>query len=117
MFFMFTLGTIFMCLTGFALFAQQWGWGTTYMNLFGWVFVVLGDPQNVRTWHHLVMWYLVLFAVVHTYMVFREDIMSGESVVSTMINGIRMFKRPPPVAEDLEAPTVQREGTVERRAA
>ncbi len=117
MFFMFTLGTIFMIVTGFALFAQQWGWGTTYMNLFGWVFVVLGDPQNVRTWHHLVMWYLVLFAVVHTYMVFREDIMSGESVVSTMINGIRMFKRPPPVAEDLEAPTVQRGGTVERRAA
>jgi Ni,Fe-hydrogenase I cytochrome b subunit len=27
--------------------------------------------------------------------VFREDIMSGESVIGTMINGIRMFKREP----------------------
>jgi Ni/Fe-hydrogenase 1 B-type cytochrome subunit len=41
------------------------------------------------------MWYLVLFSVVHMYMVFREDIMSGESIISTMVNGIRMFKRVP----------------------
>ena len=33
----------------------------------------------VRTLHHLAMWYLVLFAIVHMYMVFREDIMSGET--------------------------------------
>ncbi len=65
------------------------------MNLMGWVFVLFGDPQMVRTLHHLAMWYLVLFAVVHMYMVFREDIMSGESVIGTMTNGIRMFKREP----------------------
>ena len=45
---------------------------------FGWVFVVFGDPQMVRTLHHLAMWYLLLFAFIHMYMVFREDIMSGE---------------------------------------
>jgi Ni/Fe-hydrogenase 1 B-type cytochrome subunit len=49
----------------------------------------------VRTIHHLAMWYLLLFAVIHIYMVFREDIMSGESVIGTMINGIRTFKRAP----------------------
>jgi Ni/Fe-hydrogenase 1 B-type cytochrome subunit len=65
------------------------------MNLMGWVFVVFGDPQMVRTLHHLAMWYLVLFAVIHIYMVFREDIMSGESVIGTMINGIRTWKREP----------------------
>jgi hypothetical protein len=27
--------------------------------------------------------------------VFREDVMSGESVVGTMISGIRLFKREP----------------------
>ena len=81
-------------LAQFALYAQQWAWGTSYMNWFGWVFVWLSDAQNVRTWHHLAMWYVVLFAVAHIYMVFREDIMSGESVISTMVNGIRMFKRP-----------------------
>lgn len=115
MFFMFTLGTLFMIVTGFALFAQQWPAGVSYMKLFGWVFAVLGDPQNVRTLHHLAMWYLVLFALVHTYMVFREDIMSGASVVSTMINGIRMFKRPPAQAQ--VQTTTRRPAVEERRAA
>jgi Ni/Fe-hydrogenase 1 B-type cytochrome subunit len=41
------------------------------------------------------MWYLLLFTLIHVYMVFREDIMSGESVISTMVNGIRMWKREP----------------------
>jgi Ni/Fe-hydrogenase 1 B-type cytochrome subunit len=95
MFAMYTLGTIFMIVTGFALYAEQWGWGTLPMNLMGWVFVLFGDPQTVRTLHHLGMWYLVLFAVIHMYMVFREDIMSGQSVIGTMTNGIRMWKNQP----------------------
>ncbi len=95
MFLMFTLGAIVIILTGFSLFAEQYGWGSAWMNAFGWVNVLLGGSQMVRTIHHLAMWYLVLFAVIHMYMVFREDIMSGESVIGTMINGIRTFKREP----------------------
>ena len=95
MFAMFTLGAIFMIVTGLALYSEQWGWGLLPMNLFGWVFVLFGDPQTVRTLHHLCMWYLLLFAFIHMYMVFREDVMSGESVIGTMINGIRMWKREP----------------------
>ncbi len=95
MFFMFTLGTIFIIVTGLALYAEQWGWGLLPMQLMGWVFVLFGDPQMVRTLHHLAMWYLVVFAMVHVYMVFREDVMSGETVVGTMISGLRLFKREP----------------------
>ncbi len=95
MFLMYTLGTIFMIVTGLALYAEQWGWGTPWMNAFGWVFVLFGDPQMVRTLHHLGMWYLLLFAVIHVYMVLREDVMSGQSVVGAMISGIRLWKREP----------------------
>jgi Ni/Fe-hydrogenase 1 B-type cytochrome subunit len=95
MFSMFMLGVVVLILTGFALFAQQYPWGTTWMNLFGWVTVLLGEPQAVRTVHHFAMWYMLLFAMIHTYMVFREDITRGSTVISTMINGIRMFKREP----------------------
>ena len=95
MFFMYVLGTLVIVLTGFSLYAEQYGWGSAWMAAFGWVNVLLGGSAMVRTIHHLAMWYLVLFAVVHMYMVFREDIMSGESVIGTMINGIRMFKREP----------------------
>lgn len=93
MFAMFTLGTIFMLITGFALYAEQWGWGLWPMDLMGWVFVVGEQPQTVRTWHHLGMYYVLLFALIHVYMVFREDIMSGESVIGTMINGLRLWKK------------------------
>ena len=95
MFAMFVLGALFMITTGFALYAQQWGWGETPMNLFGWVFGWIGDPQEVRTLHHLGMWYLLLFVMIHVYMVFREDIMSGQSVIGTMVSGVRLFKRAP----------------------
>jgi len=97
MFFMYTLGTLVIIVSGFALYAEQWGWGSVPMRLFGWVFVVCGDAQTVRTIHHLAMWYLLLFAFVHMYMVFREDVMGGASMVSTMVNGIRLFKREPKV--------------------
>jgi Ni/Fe-hydrogenase 1 B-type cytochrome subunit len=39
------------------------------------------------------MWYLIMFTIVHLYMVVREDICSGETVMSTMINGWRVEKR------------------------
>jgi Ni/Fe-hydrogenase 1 B-type cytochrome subunit len=38
------------------------------------------------------MWYLIMFMLVHLYMVVRADIFSGETVMSTMINGWRVEK-------------------------
>jgi Ni/Fe-hydrogenase 1 B-type cytochrome subunit len=94
-FFLFTLGVLTLILTGFGMYAQQHAWGTPWMNTFGWVTTLLGEPQTVRTVHHFAMWYVLLFAVIHIYMVFREDVMSGATIISTMINGIRTFKREP----------------------
>jgi Ni/Fe-hydrogenase 1 B-type cytochrome subunit len=95
MFGMFTLGTIVLILTGLGLYAQGYGWGSGWMNLFGWVTVLCGSPQAVRTLHHLAMWYVLVFAVVHIYMAFREDIMGGSTILSTMSNGVRMWKGEP----------------------
>jgi Ni/Fe-hydrogenase 1 B-type cytochrome subunit len=92
MFAMYVLGTIAIILTGMAMFSEQYGWGSVWMNLFGWVNVLLGGSQMVRLVHHLLMYYLLIFAVIHMYMVIREDVMSGESVVGSMINGLRTFK-------------------------
>ena len=92
MFAMYVLGAIVISLTGLALFSEQYGWGSVWMNMFGWVNVLLGGSQMVRLVHHLAMYYLLIFAVIHMYMVIREDVMSGESVVGTMISGVRSFK-------------------------
>jgi Ni/Fe-hydrogenase 1 B-type cytochrome subunit len=95
MFAMFTLGTIVLILTGLGLYAQGYGWGSGWMNAFGWVTVLLGTPQAVRTVHHLAMWYVLLFSMVHMYMAFRQDIVGRSTILSTMVNGIRMFKEEP----------------------
>jgi Ni/Fe-hydrogenase 1 B-type cytochrome subunit len=46
----------------------------------------------VHTFHRLGMWVMLIFTMAHIYMAFREDIMSKQSIVSTMVNGYRYFK-------------------------
>lgn len=92
MFFGFTLMTVFMICTGFALYAEGAGQGSWQWSMFSWVLNLFGDSQNLHTWHHAGMWAMVLFVMIHVYAAIREDIMSRQSMVSTMISGERMFK-------------------------
>ncbi len=93
MFIMFVFGVIFEIVTGFALYGEASGYGSWSYVLFSrWVVPFFGSGQAVHTWHRLGMWYLVIFVIVHVYMVIREDIMSRQTMLSTMINGWRYFK-------------------------
>lgn len=92
MFFMFVLGSVFMTITGFALYSEGQGQGGWADQVFGWVIPLFGQSQDVHTWHHLGMWYIVLFVLLHVYAAVREDIMSRQSLISTMVSGVRMFK-------------------------
>lgn len=85
-------GSIFMIFTGFALYAEGEGQGGWYDRLFGWVIPLFGQSQDVHSWHHLGMWWILTFVIIHIYVAIREDIMSRQSIVSTMISGYRMFK-------------------------
>jgi Ni/Fe-hydrogenase 1 B-type cytochrome subunit len=42
--------------------------------------------------HHLGLWVLVIFIILHVYVAIREDIMSRQSMISTMISGERHFR-------------------------
>ncbi|MBY4678848.1 Ni/Fe-hydrogenase, b-type cytochrome subunit [Marinobacterium arenosum] len=92
MFFMFVLGNLFMIFTGFALYGEGLGQDSWADQLFGWLIPLLGQSQGVHSWHHLGMWYLIIFVMIHVYVAVREDIMSRQSLISTMIGGWRMFK-------------------------
>lgn len=92
MFVMYVLASLGIILTGFALYAEQWGIGTGWMVWFGWVFDLAGGAQPVRTAHHVLMYVLLIFFSFHLYMSFREDIMGHETQLSTITNGIRFFK-------------------------
>lgn len=91
-FFMFTLPMIFVILTGFALYAEGTGQGSWQAAAFGWVRHLFGDSQALHTWHHVAMWVLIVYVMIHVYLVIRQDIMSRQSYISTMISGFRMFK-------------------------
>jgi Ni/Fe-hydrogenase 1 B-type cytochrome subunit len=94
-FFMFLFVTLVgtgMIFTGFALYGEGEGMGSWQDKVFGWVIPLLGGSQMTHSWHHLGMWGIVTFVILHVYAGIREDIMSRQTMISTMISGIRTFR-------------------------
>jgi Ni/Fe-hydrogenase 1 B-type cytochrome subunit len=93
MFFMFILPMLVLLFTGFALYAEGTGIQSGWYTFFGWVFSVAGgDSMTVRTWHHVAMWVVIIFSIVHMYMAIREDMTHRQTTISTMISGWRFFR-------------------------
>ncbi len=89
----FFLFSIFMVCTGFALYGEGLGAGSWADHLFGWVIPLMGQSQDVHTWHRLRLWGMVIFVTLHVYAAIREDIMGRQSIISTMVSGYRTFKQ------------------------
>jgi len=92
MFFLNTLMTFFMIGTGFALYSEGLGEGSWADKLFGWIIPLLGGSEATHNWHHMGMWIMATFVIIHIYMAVRADIIGRASSVSTMIGGWRFFK-------------------------
>ncbi len=92
MFVLFTLLSLFMIATGGALYSQGAGADSWWAKIFGWVFLIWPNSQQVHTLHHLGMWAMVIFIVLHVYAAIREDIMSRQTMLSAIITGDRYFR-------------------------
>jgi Ni/Fe-hydrogenase 1 B-type cytochrome subunit len=92
MFSTFFLLSLFLAVTGFALYGEALGVGSWADRLFGWVTPLLGQSQDVRSFHRLAMWVMIIFVIAHVYAAIREDIIGRQSIVSTMVSGHRTFK-------------------------
>lgn len=98
---MYVWGIIFMIVTGLALYGEGAGMDSwEYQWFSSWVIPLFGQSQDVHTWHHLGMWGIIIFVMIHVYVAVREDIMSRQSIISSMISGWRMFKDDRPVDRD-----------------
>jgi len=93
MFFIFLLSSLFMILTGFALYGEGAQMGSWQERTFGWVLPLLGQSNNVHVLHHLGMWVIVLFVMFHIYAAVREEINGRLSLVGAMISGYKTFKK------------------------
>ncbi|HBZ44101.1 MAG TPA: Ni/Fe-hydrogenase, b-type cytochrome subunit [Maritimibacter sp.] len=92
MFFFMTVGITFMIVTGWALYAEGAGQGSFADTVAGWVLGLVGNSMILHTFHHIGMYFILIFMIIHIYAAIREDIMSRQSMVSTMISGHRTFK-------------------------
>ena len=52
-----------------------------------WGFLVLGPQQQARLIHYLIMWYFIIFAFIHVYIVIWNDIKTKEGLISSIFNG------------------------------
>lgn len=90
---MFVWGIVFMIVTGLALYGEGTGTGSWQHTLFtSWVIPFFGQSQDVHTWHHLGLWVFICFVIIHIYAAVREDIMSRQSIMSSMFSGWRTFR-------------------------
>ena len=98
MHFILVWGTVFMMLTGFALYGEGEGQGSWHYAVFSsWMIPLFGQSQNLHGWHHLGMWLILCFIIMHIYVAVREDKMSRQSILKTMVTGWRVFKDDKPV--------------------
>ena len=76
---------LFQAATGFALYApmsESW-----FAGLFGWVVPLMGSEFTVRSWHHVAMWVVILFTMVHVHLVMYHDYVEGRGTTSSMVGG------------------------------
>lgn len=78
-------------LTGFGIYAamsESW-----FPRLFAWIVPVLGGDLMTRQIHHLLMWFFIVFAIIHVYLVFYHDYIERRGVTSSMIGGWKFIDK------------------------
>lgn len=79
------LAFLFQSLTGFALYSRMSD--SFFPRLFAWIVPLMGGDFAVRQWHHLFMWFFVVFIIIHMYLVFYHDYIEGRGTTSSMVGG------------------------------
>ena len=92
MLFMFVIPGALIIVTGFAMYAEVTGHDSWQYALFGWVTMLFGNSLDLHVIHRLGMWVIVWFVMVHIYIAVREDILSRQTTISTMLSGERQFR-------------------------
>jgi len=81
---------LFQVVTGFALYSSM---SSSFLpGLFAWIVPVMGGDFAVRQWHHVFMWFFIVFTIVHVYLVFYHDYVEGRGTTSSMVGGWKFEK-------------------------
>ncbi len=72
-------------LTGFGIYAAMSN--SWFPKLFSWFVPLVGGDLAARQIHHILMWFFIIFAIIHVYLVFYHDYIERRGVTSSMIGG------------------------------
>lgn len=82
---------LFQSLTGFGMYAAM---SDAWLpRRLAWVVPLMGGDFAVRQWHHLMMWFFIVFTLVHVYLVFYHDYVEGRGVISSMAGGWKFIEK------------------------
>lgn len=85
------LAFLFQSLTGFGMYAAM---SDAWLpHLFAWIVPLMGGDFAVRQWHHLMMWFFIVFSMVHVYLVFYHDYVEGRGILSSMAGGWKFIEK------------------------
>jgi Ni/Fe-hydrogenase 1 B-type cytochrome subunit len=86
------LAFLFQSVTGFGMYAamsEAW-----LPHRFAWIVPLMGGDFAVRQWHHMMLWFFVVFTMIHVYLVFYHDYVEGRGVISSMAGGWKFIETP-----------------------
>ena len=90
-YFILFLVSLVMMFTGFYLYAD---WSTNgFVAFMAWFGSWFGNDFSIRFIHHLLMWFFVLFTIIHLYLVFYHDYIEGRGETSSMIGGWKFIEQ------------------------
>ncbi len=82
---------LFSTFTGFGLYsAMSDSW---FANLFAWVVPAMGGDSTVRLWHHMLMWFYLVFMIVHVYLAAYHDYVEATGTISSMFGGWKFLRK------------------------
>ena len=82
---------LFQSVTGFGMYAaMSHSW---LPNLFAWIVPFMGGDFAVRQWHHVMMWFFIIFSMIHVYLVFYHDYIEERGTISSMAGGWKFLER------------------------
>lgn len=76
-----------MIFTGFALYSEH-APNSVFHHAFGWMFSLMTN-QGIRLTHHIVMWFLIAFAIHHVYSGWLMDVKEKNGGMSSIFGGYK----------------------------
>lgn len=84
------LAFLFQCITGFGMYSAM---STSFLpKMFAWIIPLMGGDFAVRQWHHISLWFFVIFSMIHIYLVFYHDYIEGHGVISSIVGGWKFIE-------------------------